>query len=210
MAVENPEQTAASTVVAEKPSTTNIEQTSADTPKVNSPEFAISKVDAQKAAAPKAPASTTNASKATKTGVAVSKAAAQKASATKVDDSKTTAPELVVSKADAPKVGKNTSRETTHSYRVEHDHHIGSCKGTLKIGRDGISFVSEKAKDSFDFRPHQCSYDMDTDHLIIRVQSKVFRFKSATATTSKENTAELLKILDSIDRFHPAQTSSNQ
>ncbi len=80
----------------------------------------------------------------------------------------------------------------------------------MKINRDGVSFVSEQAKDSFDFRHSQCSYDMGADQLIIRAESKVFRFKSATATTSKENTSDLLKILDSIDRFHPAQQSNNQ
>ena len=80
----------------------------------------------------------------------------------------------------------------------------------MKINRDGVSFVSEKAKDSFSFKHSQCSYDIDTDQLIIRVESKVFRFKSATATTSDENTSDLLKILGSIDKFPQAQQSNNQ
>ena len=196
----------------------------------------ISKVDALKASAPKVDGSKVDIQKATKAAapkVAVSKADAQKApktAAPKADDFTATAPEFAVSKVDtqkaaariiddskatepkvdASKVDKYTPQETTHSYRVQHDHRIGSCKGTLKINRDGVSFVSEQPKDSFEFRHSQCSYDMGTDQLIIRAESKVFRFKSATATTSKENTSDLLKILDSIDRFHPAQQSNNQ
>ena len=235
IAAENPERTAASPVVAEKPPAGNNEQAPVDTLKVDAPEFVVSKIETQKAAAPKADVSKVDAPKAAALKVAVSKAAvskvdAQKSAAPKVDDSKATAPEFAASKVDAQKaaapivddpkptapivdaskVEKNTPQEATDSYRVEHDHRIGSCKGTLKINRDGVSFVSEKAKDSFNFKHSQCAYDLDYDHLIIRVESKVFRFKSVTAITSKENTSDLLKILDSIDKFHPAQQSNNQ
>jgi diguanylate cyclase (GGDEF)-like protein/PAS domain S-box-containing protein len=107
------------------------------------------------------------------------------------------------------KTVKSRPPETTFNYRVKHVHRFGSCKGTLKITQNTISFASEKSKDSFNFKPSQCLYALDNDQLIIKADSRVFRFKSATAGTSEANRSELLKLFKSISKLHPAQVLEN-
>ena len=98
--------------------------------------------------------------------------------------------------------------ETAYSYPVVHNHRLGSCTGTLKITRNRISFASKKSKDSFNLNNAQYSYALEGNQLTIRSDSRVYRFKSATANTIEENSAELLKITKSLAQFHPAQKTT--
>jgi len=82
-----------------------------------------------------------------------------------------------------------------------HDHRIGGCKGVLTITREGISFASERDKDSFDMKLSEFSFDLGSDQLTIRSGSKNFRFKSATARTKEENRSQLMIISQNISKL---------
>ncbi len=100
------------------------------------------------------------------------------------------------------KAASTTASERIYKYPVVHDHTLGNCKGVMKIARDGISFDSEKDKDSFDLKYSEFSFFLRRDQLTIDTGSKIYRFKSATAKTEDENKSNLLKIYRSISRFH--------
>jgi diguanylate cyclase (GGDEF)-like protein/PAS domain S-box-containing protein len=120
------------------------------------------------------------------------------------------APEHLQASAAAPAAAKARPAEAVYRYRVEHDHRIGSCTGTLKLTRNAISFAAEKGKDNFSFQHALYSYSLDGDQLTIRAESRVYRLKSATAKTSEENRAELQGIVKNLSRLYSLQPSQNR
>ena len=102
----------------------------------------------------------------------------------------------------APKIPKKKAAAPTYSHPVVHDHFVGSCTGTLTVTEDSLSYHSEKAGDSFSVAYSECSYALDGDQLSIKVGSKTYNFKSATAQTNDENRSQLQEIVHSITRLH--------
>jgi diguanylate cyclase (GGDEF)-like protein len=86
------------------------------------------------------------------------------------------------------------------TYPVVHDHKLGNCRGNLTITVSGVSFASEKGKDSFDLKFSELSYALDRDQLVLRSGSRVFRFKSANAFTKDQNKAHLVEIYGTISK----------
>jgi diguanylate cyclase (GGDEF)-like protein len=107
-----------------------------------------------------------------------------------------------------PKTAKVKAPESVYNYPVQHDHCLGSCKGTLRITRDAVLFVSENKKHSFELKHSQCSCVLDGDQLSVKTGSKVYNFKSAIAFTKDENRSHLLDIFQKISRFHPDGSSA--
>lgn len=105
------------------------------------------------------------------------------------------------------KAAKKKADVPVYTYAVVHDHRLGSCVGTIKIGQDGIAYIADDGKDSFDLQHSECSCILGRDQLIIRSASRVFRFKSATAVGKDENRSYLSEIFRSISRFHPVSAS---
>ncbi len=96
-----------------------------------------------------------------------------------------------------------TTEPEAFSYPVIHDHLIGSCKGTLEISKDNLSFISEKGKDSFTLNYQECSYSLDGEQLSVTGGSKTYHFKSANAAGKAENRSQLQEIVQTISKFHP-------
>jgi diguanylate cyclase (GGDEF)-like protein len=105
----------------------------------------------------------------------------------------------------APKAAWKKPPPAVYTYPVVHDHRFGSCMGVIRITGEGISFVSEKVKDSFNLSYSECSLALDRDQLTIKAGSKVLHFKSATARTKDENRSHLTGILQSISTLHQAK-----
>ncbi len=80
------------------------------------------------------------------------------------------------------------------SLAVIHNHLLGSCKGTLKLSAESLSFVSEKEKDSFRLAYDDFSCAVPDDSLTIKSGSKSYRFKSAEALNKDENRLQLQNI----------------
>jgi outer membrane biosynthesis protein TonB len=108
----------------------------------------------------------------------------------------------VAAPAALPKNEREATTITVYTLPVVHDHVLGSCRGTLTIDRDGIAFVSEKAKDSFYFKYPDFSYTLDGDRLTIKAGSAAFRFKSATARDKAENRSQLSDFYQGISKLH--------
>jgi hypothetical protein len=109
-----------------------------------------------------------------------------------------------------PKAARVKSRETVHTYPVKHDHWLGSCRGIMRIAPNGISFISENNKHSFDFKYSQCFYALDSDQLTIKAESKVYRFTSAIAFTKEENRSHLLDIFEKISKHDLGPSSKKR
>ena len=111
----------------------------------------------------------------------------------------------VQKKQKAPAVAKKSAvinpPPAVYNYQVEHDHRLGSCKGTLTITRDTISFASATAKDSFELKASDCLLSLDGDQLIIKAGSKTFKFKPFTSTIKPENQSHLSAILHDFSSF---------
>jgi diguanylate cyclase (GGDEF)-like protein/PAS domain S-box-containing protein len=110
-----------------------------------------------------------------------------------------------------PETAKGKQSVSIYSYAVAHDHILGSCKGTLLVSPNTLSFVSEKEKDCFVLKYSECSYSLADDRLIIKTGSKIFRFKSATALTKDENRSQLQDIVQKISMHQqkPESKSGN-
>jgi diguanylate cyclase (GGDEF)-like protein len=109
--------------------------------------------------------------------------------------------------AEMPKAAKKKASVPVYTYEVVHDHRLGSCVGTMKIGRDGIAYIADDGKDSFYLKHSECSCILNHDQLIIRSASRIYRFKSAAAVGKDENRSHLSEIFQSITRFHPGSAS---
>ncbi len=84
------------------------------------------------------------------------------------------------------------------TFPVVHFHTLGNCQGILKITQKGLSFVSEKDKDSFAVNYSECFCSLSKDRLLIRSGSRTYRFKSATAVSKEENLSQLRDIVQII------------
>jgi len=113
----------------------------------------------------------------------------------------------VAAPAVLPKTEREAATITVYTLPVVHDHVLGSCRGMLTFDRDGISFVSEKAKDSFYFKYPDFSYRLDGDRLTIKAGSAVFRFKSAAALDKDENRSQLSNFYQGISKLHEEPSS---
>ena len=89
----------------------------------------------------------------------------------------------------------------TYSYSVVHEHLLGSCKGTLKISGEILSFESDEKHD-FVFTYSEFTCALNNDKLTIKASDKTYRFKSATARSKEENRSQLQEIFQSISRLH--------
>lgn len=86
------------------------------------------------------------------------------------------------------------------AYGVEHSHRIGSCKGTLKITPEAISYAAENGKDDFTFKHTQCSYSLEGARLAVRTASRTYRFRSLGAK-GEENLNNLNRIMKQLSRY---------
>jgi diguanylate cyclase (GGDEF)-like protein len=98
----------------------------------------------------------------------------------------------------------------TYSYSVVHEHLLGSCKGTLKISGETLSFESDKEKDGFVLKYSEFTCALDKDKLTIKASAKTYRFKSATARSKEENRSQLQEMVQIISKFHPDAASKRQ
>ncbi len=126
-----------------------------------------------------------------------------------------TAAEVVVAppvrrEAPAPKPAQKKQEAATpgqtltYTFPVVHDHAFGSCRGTLQVAPDAVSFFSDKEKDSFRFEQGAYTALISGDRLTLKSRLKTYNFKSAIARSKSENTAELGNIARSISAVHPA------
>jgi diguanylate cyclase (GGDEF)-like protein/PAS domain S-box-containing protein len=100
--------------------------------------------------------------------------------------------------------------KVVYSYPVVHNHRLGSCKGTLDVTRDFLSYISAKEECSFNFKYSECTYALDHDQLTIRTVFKTYHFKSASALTKEENQSQLQAIIQSIIRLQQEPASKKQ
>ena len=83
------------------------------------------------------------------------------------------------------------SRSVVYTFPVVHRHAFGSCRGTLQVAPDAISFFSEKEKDSFRLEHGAYSVLVSADRLTVQSRSRTYNFKSAIARNRSENATEL-------------------
>jgi hypothetical protein len=83
---------------------------------------------------------------------------------------------------------------TAITVAVIHDHRLGSCKGSLLVTQEGISFVPEKGKDGFSLNYAECSSALTNDQLTIKSGKKIWHFKSASSRSKDENRADLERV----------------
>jgi len=113
-------------------------------------------------------------------------------------------PAEVISLSPPPVVPQPPKAELpVYRYPVEHDHLIGSCKGTLKISGDTLSFESEKAKDDFVLAHSEFSWSLEKDKLTIRAGDRTYRFKPAAVRNREESRFKLQDIAQSLMKTHP-------
>ncbi len=99
-------------------------------------------------------------------------------------------------------IAETPSPTPTLTFPVIHNHVFGSCRGTLQVAADAVSFFSEKEKDSFRLEQGSYSVLIAEDQLTLKSQSKTYNFKSAIARGKSENSAELAHIARSISAVH--------
>ncbi len=86
----------------------------------------------------------------------------------------------------------------SQEFLVIHQHVFGSCKGSLNISHELITFVSEGTKDSFTLKHNEFSWELSNDQLTIKSGSKIYRFKPASTSNKADNLAQLQKIGQSL------------
>jgi diguanylate cyclase (GGDEF)-like protein/PAS domain S-box-containing protein len=109
---------------------------------------------------------------------------------------RTTAP--VSSPEAVPPAMRQQEAPQTMSLDVVHLHRLGDCRGRLDVGRDGVSFVSEDAKDAddaFTLKFTEFLHALSDDTLTVRSATKTYRFKAGDGSASK-----LRELADRISR----------
>ena len=88
----------------------------------------------------------------------------------------------------------------TSSLEVVHLHRFGNCRGRLDVGRDGITFVSEKDEDadSFTLKFVEFLHALSDDTLTLKSATKTYRFKAGGA--GGDSTNKLHALADRISR----------
>jgi hypothetical protein len=76
-----------------------------------------------------------------------------------------------------PAAGSKEGHPSAVELTAVHSHVLGSCRGVLKFTREGVSFLSEKGKDTFYLKYPEYTWAMDNDQLTIKSGSRAFRFK---------------------------------
>ena len=85
------------------------------------------------------------------------------------------------------------------SLEVVHLHRFGNCRGRLDVGRNGISFVSEKEKDdSVTLTFAEVLHDLSDDTLTLKSATKTYRFKAFGS--GSDSTSKLHEFADRISR----------
>jgi diguanylate cyclase (GGDEF)-like protein/PAS domain S-box-containing protein len=97
-----------------------------------------------------------------------------------------------------------------YNYPVVHSHFMGKCKGTLKVTRDTLSYISENEKCNFNLNYADFDYSLDRDQLEIKAEAQTYHFSSTNAPTKEENQSQLQEIFQSISRYHPEPAKKNQ
>jgi hypothetical protein len=92
------------------------------------------------------------------------------------------------------------------SFRVLHQHRIGSCRGRLAVSARGIAFVPEEktSPDGFAFAYEDFLYAVAESRLTIRSHTGTYRFK-AIVDGKKKTGAVLHEIVDAIGAFRAAE-----
>jgi diguanylate cyclase (GGDEF)-like protein len=115
---------------------------------------------------------------------------------------------IIPTPAAVPKNARKTGTQAAYELPVVHDHVLGSCKGVLKFESDGVSFISEKGKDSFYFKYPEYSYALEHEHLIIKTGTGTFRFKSTGASNKEANRSQLSDFYRKISRLYQDSSST--
>jgi len=111
---------------------------------------------------------------------------------------------------EAPKIAKKTIPAPVYKYPVVHNHFMGNCKGTLKVTRDTLSYISDNEKCNFNLNYAEFDYSLDRDKLEIKTKAKNYHFMSTNAPTKEENQSQLQEIFQIISRYHPEPAVKTQ
>jgi diguanylate cyclase (GGDEF)-like protein/PAS domain S-box-containing protein len=125
------------------------------------------------------------------------------------DEIKIPSPEGYASKPllNTPKIIERKERAHEYKYEVIHDHFLGSCKGTLKVTKDNLSYIAENGKCSFDVVYPVIRYSLDKDQLEIKTESKAYHFKLIKFSSREENQSKLQEIMKRISNFSQQSVS---
>jgi diguanylate cyclase (GGDEF)-like protein/PAS domain S-box-containing protein len=95
------------------------------------------------------------------------------------------------------------------SFRVLHQHRIGSCRGHLAVSARGITFVPEEktSPDGFAFAYQDFLYAVAESRLTIRSHTGTYRFK-AIVDGKRKAEAVLHEIVDAMGAFRAAESDS--
>jgi tetratricopeptide (TPR) repeat protein len=88
------------------------------------------------------------------------------------------------------------------NYAVIHDHLLGSCIGRLRLDSKSIAFLpSADSKDGFNFQLADITGTELGDHLKIRFNNKIYRFKASLARNKEDNRRRLNAVYQQLVRF---------
>ena len=101
---------------------------------------------------------------------------------------------------DIPKTVKSKKPLPVHEFPVEHDHTWGSCRGTLKVTPNTLSYISENEKCSFEFSYDEINVSLDGERLRIKTKSKRYHFKSIDSPAEGEKHYKIEEIFKTISQ----------
>ena len=104
-------------------------------------------------------------------------------------------------KAEPP--AKPSTPQKPTSVNVVHLHRVGSCQGQLVVSRDGLAFVpdAKAGKDAFAFKFSEFLQTVTGGTLIIKSNSRTYRFKAAPVAGKIDDGSQLQDVVESIARF---------
>jgi len=104
---------------------------------------------------------------------------------------------------ETPSAAPKNKPPAVREFPVVHDHFLGSCRGTLRIARGTLSYVSENEKCSFELGRDEIEPSLEKDRLKIRTESRNYHFKAAVASSGEGNRAELEAIFRLLSEPQP-------
>jgi len=123
-----------------------------------------------------------------------------------VNEKQLSAPEKAETKPppEPPKPSKITKPSPVYEFEVIHDHLLGSCRGTLKISKNTVSYISDHEKCNFSLNYDEIDSSLVDGRLEIKTESQNYHFETENTSEGKEDHSKIQEIYKRISQFKPS------